>query len=121
MAFRLAQLKCQRQLQASGGGKPLGGAHAVISTAAPTIDCIGKALENLPLAALNDTAVLQQLTAANLALTLLVTSFMATNKKLVDALAGNKATRRRQPRLLQWRHQLWQRLAWQPGLSRLMT
>jgi hypothetical protein len=67
VAFCLAHLKCQCQLQASGGGKPLGGTHAVITTAAPTIDCIGKALENLALAALNDTTILQQLTAANLA------------------------------------------------------
>jgi hypothetical protein len=89
VAFRLAHLKHQRQLQALGGGKPLGGAHPAIPTAAPTIDRIGKALENLALAALNDTTVLQQLTAANLALTALVTSLMAANKKLADALACN--------------------------------
>jgi hypothetical protein len=59
VAFCLAHLKRQHQLQASGGGKPLGGAHAVIPTAAPTIDRIGKAIENLALAALNDTTVLQ--------------------------------------------------------------
>jgi hypothetical protein len=82
VAFCLAHLKSQRQLQASGGGEPLGGAHAVIPTAAPTIDRIKEALENLALAALNDTTVLQQLTAANLALTALVTSLMAANKKL---------------------------------------
>ncbi len=69
VAFRLAHLKRQRQLQALGGGKPLGGAHAVIKTAAPTIDCIGVALENLALVALNDTTVLQLPTATNLALT----------------------------------------------------
>jgi hypothetical protein len=73
-----------------GGGKPLGGAHAVIPTAAPTMDCIGKALENLVLATSNDTTVLQQLTAANLALTASVTLLMAANKKLADALAQNK-------------------------------
>jgi hypothetical protein len=39
---------------------------------------------------LNDTTILQQLTAANLALTASVTSLIATNKKLVDALAWNK-------------------------------
>jgi hypothetical protein len=44
----------------------------VILTATPTIDRIGKALENLALAALNDTTILQQLTAANLALTALL-------------------------------------------------
>ncbi len=45
VAFRLAHLKRQRQLQALGGGKPLSGAHAVIPTAAPTIDRIGVALK----------------------------------------------------------------------------
>jgi hypothetical protein len=62
----------------------------VIPTAAPNMDCIGKALQNLALATLNDTTVLQQLTAANLALTALVTLLMAANKKLVDALAHSK-------------------------------
>jgi hypothetical protein len=90
MSFCLAHLKRQRQLQALGGGKPLGGAHAVIPTAVPTIDRFGKALENLALAALNDTTILQQLMAANLVLTALVTSLTAANKKLVDALARNK-------------------------------
>jgi hypothetical protein len=62
----------------------------VIPTAAPTDDHIGKALENLVLAAFNDTTILQQLTVANLALTALVTSLTAANKKLTDALALNK-------------------------------
>jgi hypothetical protein len=57
----------------------------VIPTATPTIDRIGKALENLALAASNDTTVLQQLTATNLTLTALVTSLMAVNKNLADA------------------------------------
>ncbi len=90
MASRLAHLKCQRQLQALGGGEPLGGAHTVIPTAAPTVDRIGTALKNLALAALNDTTILQQLTAANLALTASVTLLTAANKKLADALAWNK-------------------------------
>ncbi len=90
VAFRLAHLKHQRQLQALGGGKALGGAHTVIPTATPTIDCIGKALENLALAASNDTTILQQLITANLALTALVTSLTVANKKLADALARNK-------------------------------
>jgi hypothetical protein len=90
VAFRLAHLKRQCQLQASGGGEPLGGAHAVIPTATSTIDRIGVALKNLALAALNDTTVLQQLTAANLLLTALVTLLTAANKKLADALAQNK-------------------------------
>jgi hypothetical protein len=41
---------------------------------------------------LNDTTVLQQLTAANLALTALVTSLTAANKKLVDVLGHNKGS-----------------------------
>ncbi len=90
VAFRLAHLKRQRQVQALGGGKPLSGAHAVIPTAAPTMDRISKALQNLALAALNDTTVLQQLTAANLALTALVTLLTTANKKLADVLVHNK-------------------------------
>ncbi len=90
VAFCLAHLKSQCQLQASGGGEPLGGAHVVILTAAPTIDRIDKALENLALAALNDTTILQQLMVANPALTALVTSLTAASKKLADALARNK-------------------------------
>jgi hypothetical protein len=89
-AFRLAHLKRQRQLLALGGGKPLGGVHTVIPTAAPTMDRIGKNLEYLVLAASNDTNILQQLTATNLALTALVTLLMVANKKLADVLAHNK-------------------------------
>ncbi len=84
VAFCLAHLKRQHQLQALGEGETLSGAHAVIPIAAPTMDRIGEALENLALAALNDTTVLQQLTAANLALIVLVTSLTAANKKLLD-------------------------------------
>jgi hypothetical protein len=62
----------------------------VIPTATPTIDRIGKALEIFALAASNDTTALQQLMAANLALTALVTSLTAANKKLADVLAHNK-------------------------------
>jgi hypothetical protein len=90
VAFHLAHLKRQRQLQASGGGKSLGGAHAVISSATQTIDHINAALKNLVLVALNDTIILQQLMAANLALTASVTLLTAANKKLADALAQNK-------------------------------
>jgi hypothetical protein len=87
VAFCLAHLKRQCQLQALGGGKPLGGAHTVIPTAAPTIDQICVALKNLVLAAPNDTTVLQQFTSTNLSLMASVTSLMAANKKLADALA----------------------------------
>ncbi len=90
VTFRLAPLKRQHQLQALGGGKPLNGAHALIPTAVPTMDRIGEALENLALAALNDTTILQQLMVANLALTASITSLTAANKKLVDALVRNK-------------------------------
>jgi hypothetical protein len=62
----------------------------VIPTAAPTMDHIGEALENLVLVALNDTTILQQLMAANLALTALVIMPMAANKKLADMLAHSK-------------------------------
>ena len=50
------------------------------------------ALDNLALAATNGTAVLQQLTAANLALTFTITMLTATNKKLVKAAAQAKGT-----------------------------
>jgi hypothetical protein len=92
VAFRLAHLKLQRQLQVSGVGGPLGSAHAVTPTPAATIDRLGKALNNLALTAANDTTVLQQLTASNLALSSLVTTLTMANKKLVDALAKAKAT-----------------------------
>jgi hypothetical protein len=68
-----------------GGGEPLGGAHGVIPAAAPAIGGLKTALDNLALAAMNDTTVLQQLIAANLALTATITLLTATNKKLVDA------------------------------------
>ncbi len=91
MAFRLDNLKGQRQLQASGGDKPLGVAHAVILVSAPNINCISTALKNLALQhSLNDTTVIQQLMTANLLLRALVTSLMMANKKLTDTLARNK-------------------------------
>jgi hypothetical protein len=55
------------------------------------MDHIGEALKNLALAASNNTTILQQLTVANLALTALVTSLTAANKKLADALACTKS------------------------------
>jgi hypothetical protein len=92
VAFHLAHLKCQRQIQASGVGGPLGSAHAVTPAPAATIDRLGTDLNNLALAAANNTTVLQQLMASNLALSSLVTTLTAANKKLVDALAKAKAT-----------------------------
>jgi hypothetical protein len=55
----------------------------------PVIGRLKTRLNNLALATTNDTAVLQQLIAANLALTATITLLTGTNKKLVDA-----ATRR---------------------------
>jgi hypothetical protein len=89
MAFHLAHVKHQQQILALGGGEPLGGAHGVIPAAAPAIGHLETALDNLTLAATNNTAVLQQLIAANLALMATITLLIATNKKIVDA-----ATRR---------------------------
>jgi hypothetical protein len=68
-----------------GGGEPLGRAHGVILVAAPAIGHLKTALDNLALAATNNTTVLQQLIAANLALTATITLLTETNKKLVDA------------------------------------
>jgi hypothetical protein len=88
--FRLALLKHQRQILASEGGEPLGRAHGVLPEAALTIRLLKTALNNLALVATNKTAILQQLTAANLALTTTVTMLTATNKKLVDVAARAK-------------------------------
>jgi hypothetical protein len=92
VAFHLAHLKCQCQLQASGGGGLLGSAHAVTPAPATTIDQLGTALNNLALTAANDTTVLQQLATSNLALSSLVTMLTAANKKLAEALAKAKLT-----------------------------
>jgi len=85
-AFRLAHLKRQRQILASKGGEPLAGANAVT----PVTGAMEAALDNLALAATSDKATVQQLTAANLALTTTVATLTATNKKLVDAAAKKK-------------------------------
>ena len=82
-----------RQLKASGGGKPLGGAHTVLPAPAGTIDRLEPALTNLAPAAANDTTDLQQLTAANLALTTTNALLTAANKKLLEALAKLQATK----------------------------
>ncbi len=91
--FRQAHIQRQRQLQASGGGEPLGGAHTILPAPPSTIDRLGTALDNLALAAANDTMVLQQLTAANLALTATNVALTAANKKLSEALAKVQATK----------------------------
>jgi hypothetical protein len=92
MAFRLAHPKRQYQILASGGGEPIGGAHGVLPAAAPAIGRLESALNNLALAATKDTAILQKLTAANLAYTATVTLLTATIKKIDDA-----ATRKGKP------------------------
>ena len=70
----------------------MGSAHAVTSAPAATIDHLGTDLNNLALAAANNTTVLQQLMASNLALSSLVTMLTAANKKLVKVLAKAKLT-----------------------------
>jgi hypothetical protein len=55
MAFCLAHLKHQCQILASGGGEPLGWVHGVLPEAAPTIEQLKIALNNLALAATNDS------------------------------------------------------------------
>jgi hypothetical protein len=97
VAFRLTHLKRQCQLQASGGGEPLGGAHSVLPAPPVSIDRLGTALDNLALAAANDTTVLQQLTSANLALTTANATLTAANKKLSEALAKVPPTTPRTP------------------------
>ncbi len=58
----------------------------MIPAAAPAIERLETTLNNLALAATNNTVVLQQLIAANLAFTDTIMSLTATNKKLVDAV-----------------------------------
>jgi hypothetical protein len=70
-----------------GGGEPLGVAHGVLPARAPAIGQLECALDNLALLATNNSAVLQHLTAANLALTTTTTAFTATSKTLVDLAA----------------------------------
>ena len=64
----------------------------MIPVAALAIRRLKTALNNLALAATNNTAVLQQLIAANLALTATITSLTVTNKKLVDAATRRGST-----------------------------
>ncbi len=89
---------CPPQAPASdlglGRGEPLGGAHGVLPAAGPAIERLEVALNNLALAATNNAAVLQQLTAANLALTATIGTLNVTNKKLVDVVSRPKGPRR---------------------------
>ena len=95
--FCQAHIRRQRQLQASGGGKPLGGAHTILPAPASSIVQLGTALNNLTLAAANDTTVLQQLTAANLALTATNVALATANKLLLDSLVKLQATKPSMP------------------------
>jgi hypothetical protein len=70
----------------------LGSTQTVTPAPAATIDQLGTALDNLALAAANDTKVLQQSTISNLALSSLVTTLTVANKKLADAHAKAKPT-----------------------------
>jgi hypothetical protein len=90
VAFCLAHLKRQRQLQASGRGEPIGGTNSALPARAATIYRLGTALNNLALVAANDTTVLQQLMASNLVLTTSNAMLTAANKKLSEALAKSK-------------------------------
>ncbi len=92
VAFHLGHLKRQCQFQASGVGGLLGSAHAAIPAPAATINRLGTALDNLALAAANNTTVLQQLMVSNLALSLPITMLAMANKKLAEALANAKLT-----------------------------
>ncbi len=64
----------------------------MIPAVVPAIGHLKTALNNLALAATNNTTVLQQLIAANLALTTTITSLTVTNKKLVDAATRRDGT-----------------------------
>ena len=58
-SFCSAHLKRQRQILALGGGEPLRGVHSVRPVDPPAaLDCLKTALDNLALAATNDTAML---------------------------------------------------------------
>ncbi len=57
VAFRLAHLKRQLQLQVLGGGKPLGGAYSMLPVPTTNINQLGAALNNLALTASNNTTV----------------------------------------------------------------
>ncbi len=64
----------------------------MILAAALAIGCLKTALNNLALAATNDTAVLQQLISANLAFMATITLLTVANKKMVDAATRQGST-----------------------------
>ena len=62
-AFCLADPKGQRRILVAKRGELLGGAHGVTPALGPVLGKVEAALDNLALAATNDTTILQQLTA----------------------------------------------------------
>jgi hypothetical protein len=66
--------------------------HGVLPVVALAIGRFETALDNLALMVTNNTAILQQLMAANLALTATIRILITTNKKLVDAATWTKGT-----------------------------
>jgi hypothetical protein len=63
-------------------------ANNIMSAASPDVmDALAGSLNNLALAATNDKTALQQLTAANLALTTTVSMLTIANKKLTNTVA----------------------------------
>ena len=89
--FKLAHLRRQQQLLAAGGLEPLGGANGVFLPTEHSSGQLAAALDNLALEASMDLVILQQLTAANLALTLATAVLTATNKALVDLATKTRA------------------------------
>ena len=91
--FRSAHLKRQRQILAMSGAEPMGGAHGhgVFQPVGRNMGHLKTALDNLALAVLTDFLILQQLTAANLALTTMNAMLTATNKALVGAAIKARA------------------------------
>ena len=69
----------------------MGGANGVFPPTGPSSGQLEAALDNLALAASTDSAILQQLTAANLELTKANAVLTATNKTLVESATKARA------------------------------
>ena len=76
-------------VRAGATDEPFTRAANNIMPAAPTdvMDALAGSLDNLALAATSDKTALQQLTAANLALTTTVSTLTIANKKLTETVA----------------------------------
>ena len=91
-AFWLAHLRCQRQISALGVLKePMSGAHGVFPPAGQNMSQLETALGNLALEVATDSAILQQLTLANLSLTTINAVLTTTNKTWVDSAVKARA------------------------------